>query len=463
MNLVVKPLYIFAIDAEIQNRVGDSEYGIYFALLNMSFLFNIILDIGITNFNTKNIAQHPHLLKNYVGPILGLRVMLAVIYASVVIGAGLLFGYSQENINLLFLLVLNQFLVGIIFYFRSNFAGLHYFKLDALMSVLDRFLLILICGGVLYGHLFQDLIQVKYFVIAQTIAYGSTALIGLLFTLYYIGKPKFKVKRLFSFAILKQSAPFALLILLMSLYNRIDAVMVERLLSDGKEQAGHYAQGFRLLDAVNMFALLFAGLLLPMFARYIKEKKSVKALVKQSGELLISVAILISATCFFNAEWILNLIYDSPSEVSIYCFKILMISFVPISVTYIYGTLLTANGSLKKLNIMAAGGLVLNLTLNFILIPNYKADGAAVATLVTQIVTALAQVIIAMKVFKYKATGFTVGALIIHSSWVISIGFLLKSFVSSSQHFFIMILAGLISIFFLKLFDLKNLKAMFSK
>lgn len=463
LNLVVKPLYIFAIDAEVQNQVGDADYGMYFALLNISFLFNIVLDIGITNFNTRNIAQHPQLLNNYIGPILGLRTILGLAYAVLVLLVGFSLGYSLENLKLLLLLVFNQFLVGLIFYFRSNFAGLHLFKVDALMSVLDRFLLILICGSVLYAGLNQSLIEIEYFILAQTIAYGLTALIGFGITLKYVGIPKLKIKRLFSIAILKKSAPFALLILLMSLYNRIDAVMVERMLTDGKVQAGYYAQGFRLLDAVNMFALLFAGLLLPMFARFIKENKSVKKLVKQSGELLISVAIAIAVTSFFNAEWILGLIYDTPLETSIYCFKILIMSFIPVSVTYIYGTLLTANGSLKKLNWMAFAGLVLNLSLNFILIPNYKAEGAAIATLITQIATAIAQVIIAMKVFEYKYTGFTIGALIIHAVWIISIGMLARSYFDSAQLFCIMLVAALLSTLFLKLFDYKNLKAIFSK
>ena len=60
----------------------------------------------------------------------------------------------------------------------------------------------------------------------------------------------------FSLMILKKSLPFAILTLLMSFYNRIDTVMIERMLSDGAEQAGIYAQAFRLLDAVYLFAFL---------------------------------------------------------------------------------------------------------------------------------------------------------------------------------------------------------------
>ena len=57
LNLLIKPYSIFFIDAEVQNRVGTSEYGFYFTLLNFSYLFNILLDIGTTNYNVKNTSK----------------------------------------------------------------------------------------------------------------------------------------------------------------------------------------------------------------------------------------------------------------------------------------------------------------------------------------------------------------------------------------------------------------------
>ena len=65
LNLLVKPLAIFGIDAEVQNEVGAEQFGIYFSLLNFSFLFNILLDFGINNFTTKNVAQHPKIASKY--------------------------------------------------------------------------------------------------------------------------------------------------------------------------------------------------------------------------------------------------------------------------------------------------------------------------------------------------------------------------------------------------------------
>jgi O-antigen/teichoic acid export membrane protein len=61
-----------------------------------------------------------------------------------------------------------------------------------------------------------------------------------------------------------------------------------------------------------------------------------------------------------------------------------MLSFVSFSFMYVFGTLLTANGSLLLLNKLAFIALFLNVLLNIFLIPIYKSLGAAYAALITQ-------------------------------------------------------------------------------
>ena len=72
------------------------------------------------------------------------------------------------------------------------------------------------------------------------------------------------------------------------------------------------------------------------------------------------------------------------------------------TITYVFGTLLTANGAVKQLNIVAVISLLINIILNFILIPKYEVVGAAVATFITQIFMGLAQLILAQYIFKFR-------------------------------------------------------------
>ena len=72
-----------------------------------------------------------------------------------------------------------------------------------------------------------------------------------------------------------------------------------------------------------------------------------------------------------------------------------MIAFSAISVSHIFGSLLTANRNLRELIFLAFSAVLLNLILNFILLPGYQAYGAAISCLVTQAYMALGQVAIA--------------------------------------------------------------------
>src|SRR5690554_6692576 len=120
LNVLIKPFYIFGIDVQVQNIVGSESYGMYFSLLNFSFLFNMFLDIGVTNSNTKNTAQHPTSLTKYIGSYLGLKMMLGILYLIITIGFALIVGYSDQEMYLLSFFVFNQILAGLILYLRDR-------------------------------------------------------------------------------------------------------------------------------------------------------------------------------------------------------------------------------------------------------------------------------------------------------------------------------------------------------
>lgn len=403
LNLLIKPFWVLGIEVAVQHAVGTSTYGMYYALFNFSFLLNILLDVGITNFNNKNIAQNNHLLQKHLSSIIVLRMCLAVLYFSITIIAGFIIGYNFLQLQMVGLLAFNQVLISFILYLRSNIAGLHLFKTDSFISVLDRLIMISICAFLLWGNVTKEPFQISWFIYAQTSAYLLTVLITLVIVL-----DRAKLKRLnwdwpFFLMILKKSYPYAVLVLLMTFYNRIDTVMLERLLGEeGARQSGIYASAYRLLDAANMIAFLFSGLLLPIFAKMIKQKESVEDLVRLAFSLLIVPAVVVAiGSCFYRYE-LMKMFYMKDVVEAAAVFGLLMFCFVAISTTYIFGTLLTSNGNLKELNYMAAGGMIINISLNIILIPRFLAVGSAMSSLVTQFLSASVQVLLVQKIFKFK-------------------------------------------------------------
>jgi O-antigen/teichoic acid export membrane protein len=426
LNLLIKPFWILGIDRSVQNVVGVADYGFYYSIFSFSFLLNILLDFGITNFNNKNIAQNNHLLRKHLSSIIVLKLLLGGIYLVLCIICAFIIRYNTLQILLLLVLAFNQFLISFVLYLRSNISGLHLFKIDSFISVLDRTIMIIVCAFLLWGMPSTFEFTIRTYAFAQTFAYFMTAVITLIIV-FRKAKSKFlklKWNLPFSLMIIKNSFPFAVLVLLMTFYNRIDTVMMERMLPDasslknnlfsGEVQCGIYASAYRLLDATNMIAFLFAGLLLPLFAKMIKHKESVESLVRLAFSMLFTGAIIVSFCSFFYSDQIMHLLYPFNSsgtetiadynlriEESSRVFGYLMGCFIPISTTYVFGTLLTANGNLKQLNIMAASGMALNILLNVFLIPRFFAIGSSFASFSTQFITSLIQVILVQRIFKF--------------------------------------------------------------
>jgi O-antigen/teichoic acid export membrane protein len=400
LNLLIKPFWFFGIEVGVQNTVGEEVYGFYFSLFNFTFILNILLDLGINNFNNRAISRDHGLIKDYLAAIVPLKIILSVVYALAVLLAGKIIGYSEEQFRMLWILIMNQFLASFILYLRTNISGLQYFRTDSLLSVMDRSLMILFTGLLLWGNITEQPFRIEWFVYAQTLSYILTLITVASIVRYRSGSFMQRINLKRSLQILRMSYPFALLILLMSLFNRLDSVMLERLLENGKEEAGIYAQSFRIFDAASQFSLLFAMLLLPMFSRMIKLGQNVNDLVRMALPLLMAAGLSLAITGNYYRVEIIDLMYTSPAPYSSTIFGILMVGFLFVSTSYIYGTLLTANNNLKHLNILAGITVVINVSLNLILIPHHHAVGAAISSLISQAFYAVSQLILARRILK---------------------------------------------------------------
>lgn len=458
LNFLIKPFWIFGIDRTVQNIVPSQDYGIYFAMFNFSMLFSIFLDLGLTNYNNKNIAQNNHILSKYFSGLLTFKFLLSIIYFVITFVVGYVVGYDSDRFVLLLFLSVNQFLISMILFMRSNISGLQLFKTDSLLSVLDKVLMIVFCSILLWGNVITESFSIIHFVYAQTFAYIITAMV--VFSIIFFKTKVFSFQLNFPFLLvtLKQTLPYAFLVLTMTFYYRLDAIMLDLMLVDGEHQAAIYAQAYRLLDASSQIGVLFAGLLLPMFAMMIAKKQKLDDLVKLSFSLLFVPASILAIFCFFYGEDIIELLYDNYSQSSSNVLKILMFCFVAIAGTYIYGTLLTSNGSLKQLNSIAVIGLILNLLLNFVLIPKYKAEGSAIASLITQFIVLVVQLFICNKIFNFSVNYRYIFKVALFFVFVSVLILELKNYsVSIAVSFLSVIIISAGSIFLLRIINLKDI------
>ncbi|MBU1371466.1 MAG: oligosaccharide flippase family protein [Bacteroidetes bacterium] len=403
VNLLIKPLWIFGVERVIQIKTGFDAYGLYFTLFNFTYLFSLLSDMGINNYNIKLLA-HKHTQSIKSTNLLEIKLLLSIIYLISVLSIAFVLGYIQTSFLLLITLIFYQFGFSFLGFLRSYLTGLQLYKTDILFSVLDKILLLIFFIPLLNLSYFNTInLSIQYFASAQLVAIFISILIGIVIVK---NKINFQLKG-FKLSLLKETIlqllPFSLFMFLVLAYNKVDSIMLERMLDNGAAESGNYAAAYRLLDAFTMIPVLFASFFYPMLSKQLAEKKSISNWMNTSSELLISIAIIIAIPLsFFAKEW-MKLLY--PTHNSIYLtqiFSVLILSIIPISIYFIFSSALTAKGSLKILNLIAFGSLILNVLLNVFMIPNYHAFGAALATIISLGLAAIMYVYFYHQQFKAK-------------------------------------------------------------
>lgn len=443
LNFLIKPFWVFGIDRSIQNTVGADQYGLYFSLFSFSLLFNIVADLGITNYNSRYIAQNQHTTALRISNILPAKLVLSFIYAIITLISALIIGYSPYQILLLVWLIFNQVIISISQYLRSNVSGLQLFNTNSVLSIIDKLILIIICSYLLWFYPYSYF-KIEWLIYSQTIAYFIAMLLSFIVLIKHVGAVSLNFKAKNSLTILRKSIPYAILIFLMTIYTRIDAIMIERMLPEGKQQAGIYAQAFRIIDALYMITVLFGSILLPLFAKLIKEKAEIKSLVNHSFAILIVPCLALLIAVFFYSQNIMQLLYIKHINESSVVLLLLTAGFVGIALGYIFGTLLTADGRLKLLNKIALATVAINIFTNYLLIPKYGIVGAAFSSMLTQITAGIVQVLGAIIIFKFEIKLIIIFKYILLITILAIVSYLIYLFIK--PWFIAFILIGLMSI-----------------
>jgi O-antigen/teichoic acid export membrane protein len=382
LNVVIKPVWIFGIDRQVQNTVGTEVYGIYFSLLNFSIVFSFLLDWGLTVYFNRQLAANQENFAAKLAGFLFIKILFAALYGVIVLGIAFLSGVRNWNILLGVMAV--QVLTSLFLFLRSILTANQWFSTDAWFSVIDKVLMILIGGSFLYFPSVAGEMTINRFLLIQicsTLLAITLVLIvlfkkGISFT---IGKTL-----LLNRAILRSALPFGIIVLLMSVHYRLDAFLLERIHQNGAFEAGLYAGAYRLLDAANMIGYLLASFLLPFIARQSGQKKRIEEVVLNSRHLLLLFSIGCSITIAFLAPWIQQVMYHNRDLSAITVLQWCIPVLAAYSLVQVYGTVMTATGKIVPFCYITLFSVILNIALNLLLIPEWGAQGCCIAALISQ-------------------------------------------------------------------------------
>ncbi|MGZ3939283.1 MAG: hypothetical protein ACXVLT_11565 [Flavisolibacter sp.] len=376
LNMLVKPVWLFFIDRQVQLLVGYQEYGKYFAILNLSYVLFFLSDIGISNMLNQRLANH---LPLNLAQLLRIKVVLLVIYFIVFCFIGWLTKISEWNI--LFYVIAIQALTSLLIFFRNVITANQYFGTDAWISVIDKSLMIVLCGSILYTSVFGGM-SLVLFLQVQTLCTSIAVIVSFLFVVRQRLVTQNGSENIET--ILKYVTPFAVITLLMSVHYRLDGFLLERIHSNGAMEAGIYASAYRLLDASNMVGYLASSFLVAFVARNARDKDALEDAIFNSRHLLMFSSLAVASFVIMFAPWIEQLLYHTNRNYNSLVIQFCMASYPAYCLVHVYGSVLTGSARFREFISILIVTVLLNVILNLALIGKMGALGCCIAALVSQ-------------------------------------------------------------------------------
>jgi len=185
-------------------------------------------------------------------------------------------------------------------------------------------------------------------------------------------------------SLLKDSWPLILSGLVVSVYMKIDQIMIKEMLNT--EAAGQYAAAVRLSEAWYFIPMVVASSLFPAIINAKKQSEGLYyARLQKLYDLMVWMAIAIALPMTFLSDWVVGLLYGGQYDQAGSVLTIHIWAGVFVFLGVAFSKYLTNENLTKKMFSRTLLGALINVALNFILIPEYGINGAAMATLLGQL------------------------------------------------------------------------------
>ncbi len=398
----------------ISNFLGVEGYGTYTAVYEYLAFFGIAADLGLFTIGVREMGKGLRPREFIAGNIMGMRMVTAAtaMMLSVMI-AFLIPNYSETNIP-----------VGVAIGSIAVFLSIMHGTVSSVLQVEHKmqWSTFGLVGGKLIS-MFWMLAVVYYFYIGDPSAAAFNNLIwagvagngfALIFTIFFAlrvvrFRPSFSME--YWREIFVSALPYGTALVLSTIYFRIDSIML--LFMKGPHEVGLYGMPMRILEILSVIPVYFMNSVLPILSKGLREKSSeVRRMIQLSFDFLFMCAAPIVVGLFVLAYPVIFLIsspeflsrlsdgyYGSDIAMQILVFA-MFFSFLNSLFSY---TLVAANKQSILLWINGAAA-IFNISANLIVIPAWGFRGAAVNTVVTEVLILCAACFFAKKHVDFKIT-----------------------------------------------------------
>ncbi len=390
-NLIIKPIWVFGIDISVQNQVGESNYGLFYAIFSILMIFNIILDFGISQIFSSEIAINKQGISKYFKGFIKLKIILFVFFIVITFFI-FYFNNLVGNYTLIFILIFQQFFFFLILFFRAILSGNQNFKTDSFFSILDRLIMIIIY--IIFNNLLNININILYFSLIMLAGEVITFLIIFLFIFFKFDFKNIKFLDIKINKVVKITYWLSISSLFMALAVRIDSFMIYKLIPDNGNSAGLYAGVFRIYDFLISSINIIVVIMIPLFSKFKSNLKQLRIYYVSIGILIFTCILILSCVIFFNSNIILETLYHKLNADQSKSLGILVFSLLGIWIQNIYLSLLIAFKQVKYFMYVSIIGAIFSLVLNYIYIPQYGFLGSSYINLAISTLMAILLIII---------------------------------------------------------------------
>lgn len=369
----------------IARYLGVKDYGILGFATSIVSIIGVTLDLGITSYAIRQMATDYDSTPKYLGNIIPLKSLLSVGSFALLFIILILMKCDEMTITVSLLFLLNsvfQTFTGLI---NGTFQAFEKIKYQGIGTIL------------LNGSLFVAIILSIYTdlgLIGISLSYILANAIGLVYGYLalnrHISKPKFEFNKEFCKNIIRSSLPFAITGMLFTVYYSIDVVMLTNMV--GNYATGLYNASYKLISVLTLFYTVYSSVVYPVMSKFFKNDKKLLVISYEKSVkylMLVMIPLAIATMCYSSD--LTYLIYGHEYDGAAPIVSILIWTVCLLFVNGAGNTLLNASHKEVTVTKIYSVAAIFNIVLNFLLIPWLSYVGAAITTVLSDILIFIIQ------------------------------------------------------------------------
>ncbi|WP_296804209.1 flippase [uncultured Methanobrevibacter sp.] len=363
----------------IARYLGVNDYGILGFAISLTAILAITVDFGISTHIIRHVATDYDSAPKYLGNVIPLKLLFSIGTMFLTLIILILLKSNELTIIITLLFMIEGIIKSFIVLLNGSFQAFEEGKYQGIGNTLMNLILL----AFILISIYTDL-----GIFGITISYLTANLIALIYTYHAfnknITKPKFEFDKSFCKKIIIISLPFAATSILYSIYYSIDVVMLNQLVGD--YATGIYNATYKLISILTLFYSVYAAVVYPVMSKMFKnDKKLLIITFEKSIKYLMLIIIPLTIAIMFYSTDIIQLIYGQEYNIAAAPLSILIWTISLLFVNGVCNMLLNASYKEVTITKIYAIAAVFNVVLNFFLIPYFSYNGAATATVLSDL------------------------------------------------------------------------------